>query len=161
MESVGKSNIWSVSHVVGYIRDVRLVRKHNITAYSICLSQSYFKISIRSRVVSDIRTLLLFQLKTKIGLDSLYYWLLERSKLFFGSFFLNFVKFFFWGFTFILIVTQEIMSLTLAFSKAWLKIICYQSIFTNPALHVSPLGEKSGHRIRCIQECFLLNLLEV
>ena len=30
MERVEESNMWSVSHVEGYIRPIRLVRKHNI-----------------------------------------------------------------------------------------------------------------------------------
>ena len=35
----------------GYIRNIRLVRKHDIAAYSICLSQSNFKIYIRGRIM--------------------------------------------------------------------------------------------------------------
>ena len=42
--------MWSVSHVEGYIRNIRLVGKQNITAYSICVRQSNFKISIRGRI---------------------------------------------------------------------------------------------------------------
>ena len=34
-----------------HFRNIRLVRKHNIAAYSICLSQSNFKISIRGRII--------------------------------------------------------------------------------------------------------------
>ena len=42
--------MWSESFVEGYIRNIGLLRKHNVTAYSICHSQSYSKISIRSRI---------------------------------------------------------------------------------------------------------------
>ena len=52
MKRVKKSKyVWSVSHVEGGILDIRLVRKHNIAAYSICLSQSNFKISIGGRII--------------------------------------------------------------------------------------------------------------
>ena len=63
MKRVKKSNMLSVSHVEGYIRNIRLVRKHNITSYSICLSQSNFKIFIRGRIwyydthVNDLKDL--------------------------------------------------------------------------------------------------------
>ena len=46
--------MWSVSHVKGNIRNIRIVRKHNIAAYSICLGQSNFKISIRGRITVGI-----------------------------------------------------------------------------------------------------------
>ena len=45
-----EKNMWSESFVEGYIRNIRLFGKHNVTAYSICPSQSYFKISIRGRI---------------------------------------------------------------------------------------------------------------
>ena len=51
---VEKSNTWSVSDVEGYIRNIRFVWKHYIAEYSICLSQSNFKISIRGRIKSCI-----------------------------------------------------------------------------------------------------------
>ena len=45
-----------------YIRNIRLVRKHNIAAYSICLSQSNVKIFIRGRIIGNVTLLEDFQL---------------------------------------------------------------------------------------------------
>ena len=39
----------------GFIRNIKLLRKHNIAAYSIYLSQSNLKISIRGRIIYNIR----------------------------------------------------------------------------------------------------------
>ena len=48
---IRKSNMRSVSHVEGvYKKYIRIGGKHNIAAYSICLSQSNFRISIRGRI---------------------------------------------------------------------------------------------------------------
>ena len=45
-----KNNMPSVSQMEGHVRNNRLVRKHNIAAYSICLSQLNLNIYIRGRI---------------------------------------------------------------------------------------------------------------